>query len=41
MINKKGINDYARNHRTAGVDLLPTISDFMGVDIDQKSRYHS
>jgi hypothetical protein len=38
VMNKKGINDYARNYRTA-VDLLPTICDFMDVPIDTPVAY--
>jgi predicted AlkP superfamily pyrophosphatase or phosphodiesterase len=34
VMNKKEINDYARNYRTAAVDILPTICDFMDVAID-------
>ena len=39
VLNKKDINEYARNYRTSGVDLLPTISDFMDIEIDQNTRY--
>lgn len=39
VINKKDINDYALNYRTAAVDLLPTIADYMNIAIDQSTLY--
>ena len=39
VINKKDINEYARSYRTAGVDLLPTITDFMDIEIDANTQY--
>ena len=38
VMNKKEINTYARNYRTAAVDLLPTICDYMKVDIPTFTR---
>jgi hypothetical protein len=39
VMNKKGINQYATNYRTAGVDLLPTICGFLDVEIPAETRY--
>ena len=39
VMNKRDINQYAINYRTAGVDLLPTICDFLEVDIPDETRY--
>lgn len=39
VMNKKEINDYARNYRTAATDLLPTVCDFMNVNIPLSTRY--
>ncbi|MCE5179010.1 MAG: alkaline phosphatase family protein [Proteiniphilum sp.] len=39
VMNKKEINDYARNNRTAAVDLLPTICDFMDISIVPSTAY--
>lgn len=39
VINKKDINQYAINYHTAGVDLLPTICGFLGVDIPTETQY--
>jgi hypothetical protein len=34
VMNKKEINDYARNYRTAAVAILPAVCDYMHVAID-------
>ncbi len=39
VMNKKDINQYALNYRTAGVDLLPTICGFLGVEIPADTQY--
>ena len=39
VMNKKGINQYALNYRTAGVDLLPTICGFLDVEIPAETQY--
>lgn len=39
VMNKKDINDYAQNYRTAVVDLLPTICDYMNVEIPISIQY--
>jgi arylsulfatase A-like enzyme len=39
VINKKEINRYALNHRTAAVDLLPTVCDYLEIEIPATTRY--
>ncbi len=39
VLNKKDINSYATKYRTAGVDLLPTICDFLNVEIPAETQY--
>lgn len=39
VLNKKSINQYATNYRTAAVDLLPTICDFMGITVAEETIY--
>lgn len=39
VMNKKDINDYAQNYRTAVVDLLPTICDYMNIEIPISTQY--
>lgn len=39
VMNKKDINQYALNYRTAGVDLLPTICGFLDVNIPAETQY--
>lgn len=39
IMNKKDINQYALNYRTAAVDLLPTICGFLDVKIPAETQY--
>ena len=39
VLNKMSINQYATNYRTAAVDLLPTICDFMGITVAEETIY--
>lgn len=39
VMNKKEINQYALNYRTAAVDLLPTICGFLDVKIPAETQY--
>lgn len=39
VMNKKNINQYATSYRTAAVDLLPTICEFMDVEVPIETQY--